>query len=113
MPRALAETAATRSALEAGTALPAVPRPAAVVLHLTVAMSVMTAVVVTTADTRPEHEPGEEDDGDDEDRPRDDADPRQDDVEPAAAAPRLDVPLLNDGGDGGGRGLDGTRCRFW
>jgi hypothetical protein len=103
----LIETATT------GPALPAVPGAATVVLHLTVAMSMMTAMVVTTADARPEHESGEEDDGDDEDRPRDDADPRQDDVEPAAAAPRLDVPLADDDRGGGWRGLDGTRCRFW
>ncbi|KQY07402.1 hypothetical protein ASD37_15355 [Mycobacterium sp. Root135] len=113
MTRALTETGTAWETGASRTALPAVPRPTAVVLHLTVAVSVMTAVVVTTADAGPEHEPGEEDDGDDEDRPRDDADPRQDDVEPAAAAARLDVPLLDDDGGGGGRGLDGTRCRFW
>lgn len=111
MTRALTETGTAWETGTSRTALPAVPRPTAVVLHLTVAVSVMTAVVVTTADARPEHEPGEEDEGDDEHRSRDDADPRGDDVESAA-------PVADDdrsGGDrgGGGRGLDGTRCRFW
>jgi hypothetical protein len=76
-------------------------------------------MVVPTADARPEREPGEEDHGDDEHRPRDDADPRQDDVQPPAAAPRLDlpvvvdVPVMVDDRCGGGRGLDGTCGRFW
>lgn len=83
------------------------PWSATVAFHLPLAMSVLvTAVVVTAGDACAEHEPGEEDDGDDEHRPRDDADPCGDDVEPSA-------PVADDDRGGGGRGLDGTRCRFW
>jgi len=89
---------------------PAVPGPTALAFHLPLAVPVM---VVSSDDACPEREPGEEDDGDDEHRARDDADPRRDDVEPAAAAPRFDVSILDDDRCGGGRCLDGTRGRFW
>jgi len=105
----------------AGPALPSVSWSATLaVVHLAMAVpAVVATVAMAAADTRPDHEAGEEDDRDDEDGARDDADPGGHRGEPATAWPFVDVAVIDDDGcgvrrrrRGPSRGLDGARDRF-